>query len=161
MWTALALAGRLGKIGTVIGHIFLYGTMLPHLARGRSGLLAASLGEGRAATVHGRLYAVVCPEGAYPVLRSDESGAVVGQVHEIPRKPGWLARLDRYEAYDPANELASDYLRREVTALLADGSLLRVQAYIGRESGVQGLAPIAHGDFPRFLAETRLRPYTA
>lgn len=141
-------------------HIFLYGTMLPHLARGHSARLAAALGEGRGATVRGRLYAVTCPQGCYPVLLRGDGGNVVGQVHEIPPEPGWLAALDRYENYDPAGERGSDYLRREMPAMLADGTSLRAQAYIGRESDVRGLAPIGHGDFARFLAETGLRPYT-
>lgn len=142
-------------------HIFLYGTMLPHLARGCSARLAAALGEGRAATVRGLLYAVISPLGSFPVLFGADQGIVAGQVYEIPGAAGWLEELDRYENYDPANEGASDYLRREVTATLADGSGIAAQAYLGRESATDGLLPIRHGDFTRFLAETGLRPYEA
>src|SRR5690606_965867 len=114
--TALAPGAPLGKIAVMAGHIFLYGTMLPQLARGCSARLAASLGEGRAATVRGLLYAVVSPLGSFPVLFGADQGIVAGQVYEIPGAAGWLEELDRYENYDPANEGASDYLRREVTA---------------------------------------------
>ena len=141
------------------GHIFLYGTMLPQLARGCSARLAASLGEGRAATVCGLLYAVISPLGSFPVLFGADEGTVAGRVYEIPGAAGWLEELDRYENYDPADEAASDYLRREVAATLADGSSIAAQAYIGRESATDGLLPIRHGDFTRFLAETGLRPY--
>jgi gamma-glutamylcyclotransferase (GGCT)/AIG2-like uncharacterized protein YtfP len=142
-------------------HIFLYGTMLPRLARGYSARLAAALGTGRSASITGRLHAVITPAGCYPVLIRSGEGSVAGEVYALPAAPDWLAALDHYENYDPANEPASEYLRREVEAVLADGTIIPVQTYIGRESSSVDLVPIGHGDFPRFLAETGLRPYEA
>ena len=42
-----------------------------------------------------------------------------------------------------------------------DGSQMAAQAYMGRDGTADGMMPIPHGDFARFLAETGLSAYEA
>ncbi len=125
--------------------LFFYGVLMPELATGRMAELVALLEPGQAASVAGDLYAIADPEGHHPAMVPG-SGTVHGRLH-LPGRFGAaeLAEMDAYEG--------GAYARRPVTALLADGAEVAAEAYIWIES-TAGLAPIPHGDFARYLAES-------
>ena len=61
----------------------------------------------------------------------------------------WWVSHNELDAYE-----GPDYRRWTVVAELADGSEAQVQAYICLIADTDGLEPIPHGDFARFVAET-------
>ena len=139
---------------------FFYGTLLAGSGNGVAAAVHARLGPGRAATVAGRLFAIPDPLGWYPALVAGP-GIVHGQAYAVG--PGFgvgdLALIDGYEACYPDDPAASDYLRREVLAVLADGTGLAAEAYVyARELPVGSLA-VDGGDFAAFLARNGLRAF--
>ncbi|HEX7709361.1 MAG TPA: gamma-glutamylcyclotransferase family protein [Sphingomonadaceae bacterium] len=126
--------------------LFIYGTLLDGLAHGEAARLIQGLAPGIPASVAGALRLVEEPLGCYPVLVPGVEGRVRGKVVECPAEPQWWAELDAYEG--------PDYRRWTVVAELADGSEAQVQAYICLIADTDGLEPIPHGDFARFVAET-------
>jgi gamma-glutamylcyclotransferase (GGCT)/AIG2-like uncharacterized protein YtfP len=128
----------------VSGHLFLYGTLLPGLARPPLDALVARLRPLGPATIPGRLYDL----GPYPGLVPDPSAAsrVCGELFALPDDPALLAALDDYEG-DPRDDGADGLFRRvEVLATLADGRAVPcwVYAYNG---GVGRAVPISYGDY--------------
>jgi gamma-glutamylcyclotransferase (GGCT)/AIG2-like uncharacterized protein YtfP len=125
-------------------HLFLYGTLLPSLARPPAAALVARLRPLGPATVPGRLYDL----GPYPALVLDPPAAsrVCGELFALPDDPAVLARLDEYEdavASDPAGGL---YRRVETEATLADGRALACWVYVYNRD-VGAAVPIPHGDY--------------
>jgi gamma-glutamylcyclotransferase (GGCT)/AIG2-like uncharacterized protein YtfP len=121
-----------------------YGT----LRRGErnAALLAGAdwLGTGR---ITGRLHAM--PRTAdraypYPALVADSSAEVVVELIDV-RDEATLARIDALEAYDPADEARSEYVRREVAVRDGPVSSAWVYWYHG-DSAALG-PPIADGDW--------------
>jgi len=103
---------------------------------------AESLG---AARVPGRLVDV----GRYPGLLHGK-GEVTGELYRV--SDAQLARLDEVEDMVPGDRAASQYWREQVTVLA--GPLLgqRVWTYVYNLPG-DGLTPIAHGDYRRYIRE--------
>jgi gamma-glutamylcyclotransferase (GGCT)/AIG2-like uncharacterized protein YtfP len=134
-------------------HLFVYGTLLDGLAHGEAARLIESLPPGVRASIAGELRLVDEPLGCYPVLVPGVEGRVIGQVLDCPDDPRWLAELDAYEG--------PDYRRWTVIAELADGSELAVEAYICLIAEPDSLAPVPHGDFARFIAETGCKVFGA
>jgi len=106
--------------------IAVYGT----LRRGeRNHELIASadpLGEG---TIAGRLFGLPANNDrqyGYPAFVPGSDGSVVVEIYRLASSR-LLARLDELEAYDPANEPASEYLRRRVKVV--DGPVGEAWAY--------------------------------
>jgi len=126
--------------------LFIYGTLLDELARGEAARLVEGLAPGVPASVSGGLRLIEEPLGCYPVLVPGVEGRVIGKVIEAPDDPQWLAEIDAYEG--------PDYGRWTVVAELEDGSEVEAAAYICLISETEGLEPIPHGDFARFVAET-------
>jgi gamma-glutamylcyclotransferase (GGCT)/AIG2-like uncharacterized protein YtfP len=126
--------------------LFFYGVLMPELATGRMAELVALLAPGQAASVAGDLYAIADPEGHHPAMVAG-AGRVFGRLHQLGERFGAaeLAELDAYEG--------SAYARLPVTAQLSDGSIVAAEAYLWLSS-THDLAPILHGDFARYLAET-------
>lgn len=139
--------------------LFLYGTLMSHIARGRPARLVADLGKGRPAIVQGRLYAVREEGAVYPALVLRGPTRVKGVLHVLPEDPVRLVALDRFEDYDPRRPRAGDYVRQEIEVTLAGRVGIRAEAYIYRRPTRPGLRRIRHGDFTRYLAETGLRPF--
>jgi gamma-glutamylcyclotransferase (GGCT)/AIG2-like uncharacterized protein YtfP len=126
--------------------LFFYGVLMPELATGRMAELVALLEPGQAATVAGDLYGIAEPEGHHPAMVVGE-GAVNGRLHLVGTRFGAaeLAEMDAYEG--------DAYVRTPVAALLVDGSSIDAEAYVWT-GPTTGLAPILHGDFARYLAES-------
>ena len=133
---------------------FFYGTLVAGSGNAVARAVHGRLGNGRAATVAGRLFAICDPGGWYPALVAG-AGVVRGWVYEAGAGfgPDDLALIDGYEAYDPARPGTSDYLRQKVLATLADGSLASVQAYVWAQDLPATAVAIAGGDFAAFLRE--------
>ena len=107
--------------------VAVYGT----LRRGgrNEGLLegATHLGTG---TIEGGLHEMVTEAGRpypYPGVVAEEGGRVVVEIVRLA-DPGQLARLDALEDYNPADEAASEYLRRRVA--VAGGPVAEAWAYL-------------------------------
>lgn len=126
--------------------LFIYGTLLPGLR------LEAEMHGARfagAAQVPGRLVDV----GRYPgLLLGPPSGVgtVTGEVYEVD--DAHLLRLDEVEGMVPGDRAASQYWR--VGLAVVGGSLQgqQVQTYV-YNLPVDGLTPIAHGDYRRYIRQ--------
>ena len=131
-------------------HLFFYGVLMPELATGRMSELVALLEPGRPATATGRLFAIADPLGHHPAMVEGE-GAVHGRLHRLGPRFGAaeLAEMDAYEG--------TDYARRAIVARLEDGSAVPCEAFLWL-GPTAGLAPIPHGDFARYLAESGAPP---
>jgi gamma-glutamylcyclotransferase (GGCT)/AIG2-like uncharacterized protein YtfP len=103
-------------------YLFAYGTLQPGLAPTKIARVAAKLrpvGEG---FVRGMLYDL----GGYPgaVADTNAKGLIVGTVMELPEDEGLLARLDKYEGFDPRAPETSEYIReRQVVELTIGGTV--------------------------------------
>jgi gamma-glutamylcyclotransferase (GGCT)/AIG2-like uncharacterized protein YtfP len=126
--------------------LFVYGTLIEGLARGEAARLVEGNPAGAKATISGELRLIEEPLGCYPILVAGAEGRVVGQILDCPDDPAWIEQLDAYEG--------PDFRRWTVTALLADGSELEVQAYIGLIAEPDELERVPDGDFARFIART-------
>jgi gamma-glutamylcyclotransferase (GGCT)/AIG2-like uncharacterized protein YtfP len=131
--------------------LFFYGVLRPDLASGRMAELVALLGPAVPASVKGTLFAVASADGHYPAMVAGPS-RVHGTLLRLG--PGFsaahLEELDRFEG--------TDYARRPVMARGANGSESAADAYLWCRPSDSGLAPIPHGDFARYLAETGATP---
>lgn len=126
--------------------LFFYGVLMPELATGRMAELVALFEPGEAATVDGALFAVADPAGHHPAMVAG-AGAVHGRLHRLGAAFGMdqLAEMDAYEG--------ADYRRTALVAKLADGQRADCEAYVWT-GPTEELAPIPHGDFARYLAES-------
>jgi gamma-glutamylcyclotransferase (GGCT)/AIG2-like uncharacterized protein YtfP len=126
----------------MVHDLFIYGTLLPGLRLQAQMQGAQRLGPAR---VLGRLVDV----GRYPGLLPGD-GLVSGEVYRVSEAQ--LARLDQVEDMVPGDRAASQYWRERVTVL--DGALAGqpVWTYVYNRP-VEGLVPIAHGDYRRYIRE--------
>jgi len=126
--------------------LFFYGVLMPELATGRMAELVALLEPGQPATAEGQLFAIADPAGHHPAMIAG-TGTVHGRLHRAGSGFGAaeLAEMDAYEG--------EAYARSAVTVTLPDGTAAAAEAYVWTGS-VAALAPITHGDFARYLAES-------
>ena len=122
--------------------LFIYGTLMPGLRLEAEMQGAQPLGPAR---VQGRLVDV----GRYPGLIPGE-GLVTGEVYRVD--DAQLARLDEVEDVVPGDRAVSQYWRERV--LVQDGTLAgqQVWTYVYNRP-IDGLTPIAHGDYRRYIRE--------
>lgn len=132
--------GRLGPMPDPSPILAVYGTLRRGEANG--GLLdpARFLGTGRVA---GQLR--VMPRStvrayAYPALILDGSGPVVVEIYALTDTAS-LAQVDRLEAYDPADEPASEYVRRLLPIVGGPVSEAWVYVYNGPRSALGEAIP--------------------
>jgi gamma-glutamylcyclotransferase (GGCT)/AIG2-like uncharacterized protein YtfP len=129
-------------------HLFVYGTLLPELASAAGRELLGRCARVGRGSLPGRLYDL----GDYPALVPEPAapGRVVGQVLRLPEREGVLGKLDRYEAFDPADPAGSLFLRLPCDIDLDDGSRLACWVYVyNRDPG--GATPIPGGDYLNWL----------
>ena len=122
--------------------LFIYGTLMPGLRLEAEMQGAERLGPAR---VPGRLVDV----GRYPGLLHGE-GTVTGEVYRV--SDAQLARLDEVEEMVPGDRPASQYWREQVLVLQGALAGQRVWTYVYNQP-VDGLTPIAHGDYRRYIRE--------
>jgi gamma-glutamylcyclotransferase (GGCT)/AIG2-like uncharacterized protein YtfP len=122
--------------------LFIYGTLMPGLRLQAEMLGAEPLGPAR---VPGRLVDV----GRYPGLLHGE-GQVSGELYRV--SDAQLARLDAVEDMVPGDRTASQYWREQVTVIDGPRAGQRVWTYVYNRP-VDGLTPIAHGDYRRYIRE--------
>ena len=122
--------------------LFIYGTLMPGLRLQAEMQGAERLGPAR---VPGRLVDV----GRYPGLLHGQ-GLVAGEVYRVSEAQ--LAHLDAVEEMVPGDRGASQYWRERVT--VQEGALAgqQVWTYV-YNLPVDGLTPIAHGDYRRYIRE--------
>ena len=122
--------------------LFIYGTLMPGLRLEAEMQGAEHLGPAR---VPGRLVDV----GHYPGLLHGQ-GLVSGEVYRV--SDAQLARLDAVEEVVHGDRGASLYWRERVT--VREGVLAgqQVWTYVYNRP-VDGLTPIAHGDYRRYIRE--------
>ncbi len=122
--------------------LFIYGTLLPGLR------LQAQMQGARfvgAAELPGRLVDV----GRYPGLIPG-AGRVSGEVYAVDDVH--LARLDAVEDMVPGDRAASQYWREVFTVVAGPLQGQSVQTYVYNQA-VEGLTPIPHGDYRRYIRE--------
>ncbi len=122
--------------------LFIYGTLMPGLRLQAEMRGAERLGT---ACVPGRLVDV----GRYPGLVHGE-GRVAGEVYRVT--DAQLARLDQVEDMVPGDRTASQYWRERVTVLEGPLAGQQVWTYVYNRPA-DGLTPIAHGDYRRYIRE--------
>jgi gamma-glutamylcyclotransferase (GGCT)/AIG2-like uncharacterized protein YtfP len=96
---------------------------------------AQFLGSGR---IQGRLHVVRAATRrpyAYPLLLPDDSERVVVELYRLV-DAHMLRNLDRLEMYDPADEAASEYVRRSVSVLGARVATAQAYFYNGSPTEV-------------------------
>ena len=122
--------------------LFIYGTLMPGLRLQAEMQGAQRLGVAR---VPGRLVDV----GRYPGLLQG-GGLVTGEVYRL--SDAHLARLDEVEEMVPGDRAASQYWRERVTVQegVLEGQQVWTYVY---NLPVDGLTPIAHGDYRRYIVE--------
>jgi gamma-glutamylcyclotransferase (GGCT)/AIG2-like uncharacterized protein YtfP len=126
--------------------LFVYGTLLPALAKPRQAALTARLPRLGPATVAGRLYDL----GPYPGLVLDPTaGPVHGELFALPDDPAVLVALDEYEGYDPAAPAASLFRRVACEATAANGQQVEGWVYV-YAGDVSRAARIDAGDYRRW-----------
>ena len=69
-----------------------------------------------------------------------------------------LAVLDAYEAFDPADEASSEYVRREIEVATAEGERVTAEAYVYNRALPAAARRIEEGSFAGFLAAHGLLP---
>jgi gamma-glutamylcyclotransferase (GGCT)/AIG2-like uncharacterized protein YtfP len=126
-------------------HLFFYGILQGDVAQGPVRDLLAGIGPGAPATARGLLYAVRNEAGAYPAMVAGD-GEVCGMLHEAGSVD--LAALDVFEG--------EEYRRAEIET--AGGQVAQAYLWAGSTDGLQ---PIAHGEFARWLRENGLSAYSA
>jgi len=124
--------------------VAVYGT----LRRGERnhGLIADAEFLGRG-TVSGRLFGMPRNEErayGYPAFIPGAGGRVVVELYGLP-EAGRLAVLDRLEAYDPADEASSEYLRRRIA--VAEGAVDEAWIYWFAGDPPPSAVPIPGGDW--------------
>ncbi len=99
------------------------------------------------ATIRGRLWGMPRTTErsyGYPALVEDGDGRVVVEVYRL-RDAAHLARLDALEAYDPADEPGSEYVRRRVA--VSEGPVPSAWAYRFAGELPDTAEPIPGGDW--------------
>jgi gamma-glutamylcyclotransferase (GGCT)/AIG2-like uncharacterized protein YtfP len=122
--------------------LFIYGTLMPGLRLEAEMHGAERRGPAR---VSGRLVDV----GRYPGLLHGE-GTVTGEVYRV--SDAQLAQLDAVEEMVPGDRAASQYWRERVQVLEGPLAGQPVWTYVYNRP-VDGLTPIAHGDYRRYIRE--------
>jgi gamma-glutamylcyclotransferase (GGCT)/AIG2-like uncharacterized protein YtfP len=137
------MVDRLPRGPEALERLFAYGTLMTGLAR--RPLLGAAILEGP-----GRVRGSLLDLGDYPGVTLDDGGWVEGELYRLPDLARGLARLDRAEAYDPADEAGSLYLRRRVAVHVADGPPRDAWLYV--LNGPPGRGPrVPSGDWRAHL----------
>jgi len=128
-------------------YLFLYGTLLPHLAPGEIAPAVQKLRRVGEASVRGVLYHLGTHPGAVPDPAA--GGEIHGTVFELPNDERVLGELDDYEEFDPDNEAASPFVRRLHPVTLAIGEVLQCWIYVyNREP--DGAPRIPGGRYTRY-----------
>ena len=137
---------------------FFYGTLGEGMDNPTIRAIRPKLLPGRPASVRGRLHAIPDRDGWYPALTLAEDAQVGGMLYET--SPLFtaedLARLDAYEAYDPLDEAASQYVRRTVE-VDCTGERVQAQAYLFNAELPAEARRIAQTSFAAFLAAHGLK----
>jgi gamma-glutamylcyclotransferase (GGCT)/AIG2-like uncharacterized protein YtfP len=109
------------------GSLFVYGTLRPDHAPSEIEDAVRDMKPVGPGTIRGKLYHL----GAYPGVILDEMGpeTVEGQVFALPDAET-LARLDKYEEYNPRDPEGSLFKRLETLVTLQDGSRRNCWVYV-------------------------------
>jgi gamma-glutamylcyclotransferase (GGCT)/AIG2-like uncharacterized protein YtfP len=108
-------------------YLFAYGTLQPGFAPTKIARVASNLrpvGEG---FLRGVLYDL----GGYPgaVADPNATGRIIGTVMELPQDEDVLARLDKYEGFNPQSPDTSEYIRERQVVELKTGDTVECWFY--------------------------------
>ncbi|MFH1217167.1 MAG: gamma-glutamylcyclotransferase family protein [Pseudomonadota bacterium] len=131
-----------GNTGTFL---FVYGT----LRRDAGWEMGQELVESTAFIGDGFFQGLLYMVDGYPgvVPSADPRDVVHGEVYRLHCPADTLARLDRYEEYDPESPTTSEFIRVMKKVGLADGNTVNAWIYLYNHP-VDTLTPITSGDFP-------------
>ncbi|MET0180152.1 MAG: gamma-glutamylcyclotransferase family protein [Novosphingobium sp.] len=140
--------------------LFFYGTLGEGMDNPVIRSIRPKLTAARPATTRGTLHALPDRDGWYPGLLPDPAGRPVeGMLYDAG--PAFtahdLATLDAYEAFDPADLAACEYVRREIEVTVGGSETLTAQAYVYHRPLPPGARRIAEASFAAFLAAHGLR----
>jgi pyruvate carboxylase len=124
-------------------YLFVYGSLRNRIGRGH-GLLGADATPVALGQVQAELYEIASYPGAVPC--SDPEARVVGEVYRLAQPHRVLARLDRYEEFDPHDVEASQFRRERTRVHLIDGRSVAAWVYWYNRDP-RGLPRIETGDF--------------
>jgi len=139
---------------------FFYGTLGEGMDNPTIRAIRPKLMPGRPATVRGSLHCIPDRDGWYPALTvAGGESAVEGMIHDTRASftPDDLARLDAYEAFDPADEAASQYVRRTID-VDCEGSLVPAEAYLFNGALPPEARRVEQPSFAAFLAAHGFKP---
>ncbi len=137
----------------IADRLFLYGTLLSAIDTPMARWLSPRLGEGREASVRGRLVAIPASGGYYPaLLPAVDHRRVAGMVFDAVLSPADWRMLDLYEGRE---------YRREAVRVSVPGGQRRACCYCWTGSLPPAARPIRGGDFAEWLARHRLRAFGA
>jgi len=114
---------------------------------------ASFVGTGRVAGLIREMPPTASREYAYPSLVLDGGGSVVVELYELA-DPAALAAADILEAYDPADEAGSEYVRRAVE--IVDGPIDQAWIYVYNGPAGDMGEVIVGGDWTAHVAGTAL-----
>ncbi len=129
-------------------YLFVYGTLRRGFSHRMANVLAQDAEFVGLGTVQGRLYDLGSYPGVTLSLRTTDN--VLGDVYKLRSRNQTLARLDRYEGYDPARPTRSLYVRKSVPISMTDGRSIQAWVYLYNRP-VQGCELIESGDYLQYL----------
>lgn len=152
------------KKGTsVTRRFFFYGTLSQLHNNALTRTMAPKIARAAAASVPGRLFAILTPNGAYPALvEGGPEGLVVrGRYYEMNERftDEDLGVIDAYEEYRPDTPARSIYRREERQVRLFDGETVTAETYLYNQRIPHGAPLIPMGDFPAWLRRTGKQPF--
>lgn len=81
---------------------------------------------GKSGSISGNLFQI--ENKGYPANQAGQ-GKIIGECFEIPENSSLLAEMDELEGYEKSNPENSEYIRKEVTVQLENGSTMTAYFY--------------------------------
>ena len=125
-------------------HLFVYGTLMRDFDHPMAQLLSRSADFVGEAHCRGRLHLIKHYPGL--VLSDDPGDVVYGEVYRLRAPAELLREFDMYEACGEGFAEPTEYVRRMLSVMLADGAVSEAWTYIYNWP-VAGLPRIASGRF--------------
>jgi gamma-glutamylcyclotransferase (GGCT)/AIG2-like uncharacterized protein YtfP len=136
-------------------HLFFYGTLVAGNPNPVAAAIHAALEPVGPARTRGVLVAIPDPAGWFPALVAGE-GVAHGALYRAGAgfDRALLARMDAYEAFDPAEPADSLYRREAIMVQCEVGAAVDAAAYLWNGALPAGALQIAGGHFGQWLAQT-------
>ena len=127
-------------------NLFFYGTLLPEIASPEILPILKSLTSLGVGYMRGKLYDL----GNYPGAIYDETGNwIIGRVFCLP-EISLVKFFDQHEDYDPNDQDASLFIRKNVPVQMHEGKSIHCWTYLYNQT-TSRFPPIESGDYLTFL----------